>query len=39
MIATSIMADKYGYVAYTNTEPKKFWLTAKGVEKVPTSVV
>jgi hypothetical protein len=39
MIATAILADKYGYIEYTKSEPKKFWLTPKGIEKVPGGVL
>ncbi len=35
MIATVILADKNGYINYTTSDPKKFWLTAKGIENMP----
>lgn len=34
MIASAILADKYGLVSYDATQlPKKFWLTKKGLEQ------
>lgn len=32
MIATVVLADKHKLIKYTNTEPKKFWLTNIGIE-------
>jgi hypothetical protein len=35
MIASAILADKYGWVSYDATQaPRKFWLTKKGLEHV-----
>ncbi len=35
MIASAILADKYGLVIYDDKQtPKKFWLTKKGLEQI-----
>jgi DNA-directed RNA polymerase specialized sigma54-like protein len=35
MIASAILADKYGWVSYDATQvPRKFWLTKKGLEHI-----
>jgi hypothetical protein len=38
MIASAILADKYGLVSYDATQiPRRFWLTKKGSEQQKTS--
>jgi hypothetical protein len=32
LLATKILADKNKLVEYSDTEPKKFWLTSSGIE-------
>ncbi len=32
MVASSVLGDKYGWVAYADSEPRRFWLTEKGIE-------
>jgi len=39
VLAKVTLADKYDFVKYTKTEPKKFWLTAKGEQAVNKGIV
>lgn len=32
MVASAVLGNKYGWVAYEDTEPRKYWLTEKGLE-------
>jgi hypothetical protein len=39
MLAKVTLADRYGQVKYTKTDPKKFWITPKGEAVVKKDVV
>lgn len=32
MVASAVLGNKYGWVAYKDTEPRRYWLTEKGSE-------
>jgi hypothetical protein len=32
MVASAVLGNKYGWVAYEDSEPRKYWLTEKGLE-------
>lgn len=33
MVASSVLGDKFSWVAYERTQPRKFWLTDEGLKK------
>jgi hypothetical protein len=33
MVASAVLADKYSWVAYDPEEPRRFWLTERGLER------
>jgi hypothetical protein len=32
MVASAVLANKYGWVGYEDTEPRRYWLTESGLE-------
>lgn len=32
MVASAVLGNKYGWVSYKDTEPRRYWLTEKGLE-------